>query len=115
MPSESGLPPSSELRPGPPPGPGEATPLPATKRRSCGRRALLLVVGLIVVYVLVAYVILPLGWVRYAHRHPSLEDVPRITHTIADIPGDPLNVALIGTETELTRIMLEAKWYPADP
>ena len=111
MPSESGLPPSSERRPEPPPGPGEATPLPATKRRSCGRRALLLVVGLIVVYVLVAYVILPLGWVRYAHRHPSLEDVPRITHTIADIPGDPVNVALIGTETRVKKIMLAAKWH----
>ena len=111
MSSESGPPLSADQRPEPPPGPGEATPLPATKRRSRGRRALLLVVGLIVVYVLVAYVILPLGWVRYAHRHPSLEDVPRITHTIADIPGDPVNVALIGTETRVKKIMLAAKWH----
>ena len=41
--------------------------------------------------------------------------MPRITHTSADIPGDPLNVALIGTETEVKKIMLAAKWYPADP
>jgi len=71
--------------------------------------------GLLVAYLLVAYVILPLGWVRYAHRHPSFDDIPRITRTIDDIPGDPLNVALIGTETELKGIMLAAKWYPADP
>ncbi len=38
------------------------------------------------------------------------------SRTPADgIPGDPLNVALIGTETEVKSIMLAAKWYPADP
>ena len=46
---------------------------------------------------------------------PSLDDVPGITQTADGIPGDPLNVALIGTETEVTAIMLAAKWYPADP
>ena len=54
-------------------------------------------------------------WSRYVRRHPSLEDLPGITHTGAGIPGDPLNVALIGTETDVKRIMLAAKWYPADP
>jgi hypothetical protein len=58
---------------------------------------------------------MPAFWKRYAHRHPSLEDIPRITHTGSDIPGDPLNIALIGTETELKKIMLAARWYPADP
>jgi hypothetical protein len=85
------------------------------KRRSRWWQALLCVAGLLLAYLVVAYVIMPLGWIRYAHRHPSLEDVPRVTHTIADIPGDPLNVALIGTETEMKKIMLAAKWHPADP
>jgi hypothetical protein len=93
------------------PGPAPRTP----KRRSRLRLALMVLAGFLVAYLLVAYVILPLGWVRYAHRHPSLDDIPRITRTIDDIPGDPLNVALIGTETELKKIMLAAKWYPADP
>jgi hypothetical protein len=79
------------------------------------RRAAIIVAGLLVAYLLVAYVILPLGWVRYAHHHPALDDIPRLTRTIDDIPGDPLNVALFGTETELKKIMLAAKWYPADP
>jgi hypothetical protein len=79
------------------------------------RRVLTLIAVLLLAYLVVAYVVLPLGWLRYAHRHPSLDDLPRITDTIDDIPGDPLNVALIGTETELKRIMLAAKWYPADP
>ena len=50
-----------------------------------------------------------------AHRHPSLVDIPDITHTGSGIPGDPLNVALIGTEYEMKRIMLAAGWDPADP
>jgi hypothetical protein len=70
---------------------------------------------MVVTGLLVAYAILPLGWLCYAHRHPSLDDIPRITYTRDEIPGDPLNVALIGTETELKQIMLAAKWYPADP
>jgi hypothetical protein len=65
--------------------------------------------------VAVAYLFMPLLWTRYAHRHPSLDDIPRITYTIDHIPGDPLNVALIGTEDELKSMMLAAKWYPADP
>src|SRR5262249_17330883 len=85
------------------------------KRRSRLRWAVMVVTGLLVAYLLVAYVILPLGWLRYAHPHPSLDAIPRITYTRADIPGDPLNVALIGTETELKKIMLAAKWFPADP
>jgi hypothetical protein len=33
---------------------------------------------------------------------------------IADIPGDPLNVALLGTEAEVKKTILDAGWYPAD-
>ena len=119
MSSDSNPCPPAEQRPEPRPEPGavpgEATAPTPPKRRSRRRQALLCVAGLLLAYLVVAYVILPLGWIRYAHRHPSLEDVPRVTHTIADIPGDPLNVALVGTETEVKKIMLAAKWYPADP
>ena len=44
---------------------------------------------------------LPAVWKRYVHRHPSLDDVPGITQTGAGIPGDPVNVALIGTKAEV--------------
>jgi hypothetical protein len=73
------------------------------------------VLAFLVIYLLGAYVVLPLGWRRYAHRHPALDDAPRITHTGAGIPGDPLNVALLGSELEVKKIMLTAGWYPADP
>jgi hypothetical protein len=75
----------------------------------------MLVAGLVLVWLVAAYLVLPALWKRYARRHPSLDDVPRITRTGSDIPGDPLNVALVGTETELKKIMLAARWYPADP
>src|SRR5215831_6331445 len=71
--------------------------------------------AVLLVYLAIAYIIMPFGWKRYARRHPALEDIPKITHTGSGIPGDPLNVALIGTETDVKRIMLAAKWYPADP
>jgi hypothetical protein len=66
-------------------------------------------------YLAVAYLLLPLLWRRYAHRHSSLDDVPGITHTADGIPGDPINVALIGTKAGVIKIMLAARWYPADP
>lgn len=87
---------------------------PAVKDRS-RRRLLLLVTSLIGVYLVIAYVVMPFGWRRHARRHPPLDKVPRITYTGNRIPGDPLNVMLIGTEQELKKTMLSARWYPADP
>ncbi|HMF13509.1 MAG TPA: LssY C-terminal domain-containing protein, partial [Gemmataceae bacterium] len=51
----------------------------------------------------------------YARRHPAFEDVPGVTFTADGIPADPINVALVGTKAQVLKIMLAAKWYPADP
>jgi hypothetical protein len=75
----------------------------------------MLVLALLLVWALATYLIVPALWKRYAHRHPSLEDVPGVTYTADGIPADPINVALIGTKDEVMKIMLAAKWYPADP
>jgi hypothetical protein len=69
----------------------------------------------LIVWLLVAYMVVPTMWRCYAKCHPALEDAPRITHTVDGIPGDPLNVSLVGAETELQSAMLAAGWYPADP
>jgi hypothetical protein len=66
-------------------------------------------------YVMVAYGLMPDAWKHYLRKHPSLADVPRVTHTKSGIPGDPLNSALVGTEDDVKRIMIAARWYPADP
>lgn len=68
-----------------------------------------------VMYLLIAYLVMPEAWHRYVRRHPALDDVPGITQTHAGIPGDPVDVALVGTKAELVRAMLQAKWSPADP
>ena len=88
---------------------------PIRKRHHLWKR--LVVVGgiLILVYLGVAYVALPMFWLRYTRHHPALDDIPNLTHTVDGIPGDPLNVGLIGTATNLKTIMLAAHWYPADP
>ena len=41
--------------------------------------------------------------------------MPRVTHTANGIPGDALNVALVGTEDNVKTIMRAARWHPADP
>jgi LssY C-terminus len=85
------------------------------KRLHLWKRLTALSVILLGGYLGIAYLAMPAAWNRYVHRHPALEDVPHITYTADGIPGDPLNVALIGRETELTRIMLASGWHPADP
>ena len=87
---------------------------PPPRRRLWKRIAI--VAGVVIAgYLAVAYVALPIVWMRYTRHHPSLADIPNVTHTADGIPGDPLNVALIGTEIDLKRIMRAAQWYAADP
>ena len=93
----------------------EAAPSAPPRRWSLRKRAFVLVLGLLLLYGAVTYLIIPAVWKRYERRHPALDDVPGITHTGTGIPGDPINVALIGTKADLVKIMLAAKWYPADP
>jgi hypothetical protein len=95
--------------------PDEPTVAPAPKRWSRRRRLAVLAAGLLLTYLVLAYVLLPAFWKRYTRRHPALEDIPGITYAADGIPGDPLNVALIGTKEEVVTIMLAAQWHPADP
>ena len=93
---------------------------PPPEGRTPGRRRrsvlLLQVCGAaLLLYLLIAYVVLPLAWKRDVARHPALFDGPRITHTVDGIPGDPVNVALEGSEADVIRGMRATKWYPADP
>ena len=86
-----------------------------SRRWSLRKRVAVIVAVFVLGYLALAYLVMPVAWMRYAHRHPALDDIPGITHTGDKIPGDALNVALIGTETHVKKVMLAAKWYPADP
>lgn len=69
--------------------------------------------GIVVLYLVAAYILIPLVWRYYAHRHPSYDDNPRITQTSDHHPGDPLNVSLIGTQEQIHSIMKSAGWFTA--
>jgi hypothetical protein len=88
---------------------------PPPKRHRLWKRVAIVGGVLILGYLVVAYLVLPIFWMRYTRHHPALTDIPGITHAADGIPSDPLNVALIGTEIDLKRIMLAAQWYLADP
>ena len=86
------------------------------KRRLRWKRSAALCVGLLLLlYFVAAYGLLPQLWLRYAQRHPAMDDVPGITQTADGIPGDPLNVAFVGTESQINAIMKAAGWYTAEP
>jgi LssY-like putative type I secretion system component LssY len=74
------------------------------------------VVATIVValYGVLAYAALPWAWTHYEHQR-GLKGLPMVTRTAQDIPGDPLNVGLVGSREDLARAMIAAGWSPADP
>ena len=55
------------------------------------------VVGL---YFLLAYIVLPLTWRHYEHQK-ALADLPMVTRTGDGIPGDPINVGLVGSREDV--------------
>jgi hypothetical protein len=74
-----------------------------------------LAVGMGLTYFATAYEFVPSAWRFVEHRHPALDTVGTRAFTSVGIPGDPLNVAFVGSEEALQRAMLDAGWYPADP
>ena len=92
----------------------EAPPPELPPEATRKQRLLVWLGGIVLVYLLAAYIVMPLLWRRDVRRHPALFDAPRITHTANGIPGDPVNVALLGSESNVIQSMLKAKWDPAD-
>jgi hypothetical protein len=68
---------------------------------------------LLALYLAAAYLIAPFAWTEHEKHHPSFDESPRVTKLKDGHPGDPLNVALIGTEAEIKTIMAAANWTPA--
>jgi len=65
-------------------------------------------------YGLLAYLVLPGLWTHYEHQQ-GLAKLPMVTRTAQGIPGDPMNVGLIGNDGDVVCAMHGAGWYPADP
>jgi LssY C-terminus len=82
--------------------------------RSRLERFLLLALSVVLAYALLAYLLLPLFWTHYEHQK-GLAAMPMVTRTGQGIPGDPINVGLVGDQRDVVCAMHEAGWFPADP
>lgn len=61
-----------------------------------------------------AYFVLPLAWRHYENQR-KLEGMDMATRTPDGIPGDPVNVGLVGSRIEILCAFALAGWRPADP
>ena len=83
--------------------------LPAGKHRW-----LVILVAVPVLYLVLAYVALPALWTHHEHES-GLASLPMVTRTGLGIPGDALNVGLVGNKEDVLLAMHAAGWFPADP
>ncbi len=83
--------------------------------RTHRRRRLPWLLGIVAAWAVVAYLVVPRLWELYFDRHPDYADVARVTETSDRHPGDPVNIALVGSEDDVVRAMGAAGWFPADP
>jgi hypothetical protein len=90
---------------------GATAPRPWHARLPRESRAL---AALLLAYGLASYLLLPAWW-RHHERRVAWEEMPKTTHTAEGLPGDPLNVALVGGPEEVGRALRAAGWRPADP
>jgi LssY C-terminus len=84
------------------------------RRQSRLRTAIIAAAAFLVAYGIIAYVALPLAWTHYEHQK-GLAGHPMLTRTAQGIPGDPINVGLVGAKADVLCAMHDAAWYPADP
>lgn len=90
----------------------QQTARPAQKRRRT-RSALLALALLAAFYLAVAYAFLPVLWSRWDAGEPAASTY-MLTVTPQGIPGDPINVGLVGGKEQVLRAFSAAKWDPAD-
>lgn len=95
---------------------GLATSMPFNVRSVVPRMKPLLrvLLPILVGYLLLAYVVLPTVWRHYEHQK-KLDGLPMVTATAQGIPGDAINVGLVGSSKDILCAMREAGWYAADP
>lgn len=79
-----------------------------------GRKALVYAFALLAAYLLATYAVLPFAWSHYEHQK-GLAALPMVTRTAQGIPGDPLNVGLVGSREDIAFAMQAIGWAPADP
>ena len=89
----------------------ESQPLPDRSRL---QRFLVAAMTVVLAYTFLAYLALPALWTHHEHQK-KLANLPMVTRTAQGIPGDPMNIGLIGDTKDVVCAMHDAGWYPADP
>jgi len=87
---------------------------PRPRHRLRWKHAAPLFLFAVTAYTLLAYLVLPAIWSHYEHQK-KLAELPMVTQTAQGIPGDPINVGLVGSPKDVLCAMQAAGWYPADP
>src|SRR2546428_8435013 len=86
---------------------------PARRQDRRGSRLAHGVILAIGVYLALAYLVLPTFWRHYEHL-PPMADTPKLTRAPDGLPGDPLNVALVGSEADIQRDVQRIARQPVD-
>lgn len=68
---------------------------------------------LLAAWTVLAYLALPQFWRHEAQK--GLAGRPMVTRTSADIPGDPLNFGIVGSDAEIVCAFNNAGWSAANP
>jgi LssY-like putative type I secretion system component LssY len=79
-----------------------------------GRRAIAIILAVVVLYGCISYLILPTTWTGI-EREPGLAKHTMLTATAQGIPGCPINVELLGSRADVVRAFHAAGWFAADP
>ncbi len=93
---------------------GNGADPPTSSKHSRLRRAAWIALSILAAYGLLAYIVLPALWTHHEHQK-GLAKLPMVTLTGQGIPGDPINVGLIGEQRDVVCAMHAAGWFPADP
>lgn len=94
--------------------PSQTDELSVPRKRARFRRFAIVLLVILIAYGLLAYIVLPSLWTHHEHQK-GLANLPMTTRTAQGIPGDPMNVGLIGDQRDVVCAMHQAGWYPADP
>jgi hypothetical protein len=87
---------------------------PVVRKRRRSRRVIVVLAVILALYGLLAYFLLPALWRHYEHQ-TKLDGLPMVTATAQGIPGDPINVGMVGAEKDILCAMRAAGWHAADP
>ena len=86
----------------------------AARAHSRLERVLLLSLAAVLAYSALAYFVLPAFWTHHEHQK-GLATLPMVTRTAQGLPGDPINVGLVGDDKDVLCATQAAGWFPADP